>query len=137
MRTHYSIDANLVHAVESLKIFSNFDEIIGGYVGWRKTGYIILGPEEHRRPMLTVFGMQNKHGIDTTTLSPAEARALHPLLYCDDAPVIGYDSQAGYADPHLTTNAYAKRARELGVQIHTNTAVTALDLAGVDRSTQG
>jgi glycine/D-amino acid oxidase-like deaminating enzyme len=98
VRTHYSIDANLVHAVESLKIFSNFDEIVGGYVGWRETGYIILGPEEHRRPMMAVFGMQNKHGIDTTTLSPAEARALHPLLYCDDAPVIGYDSQAGYAD---------------------------------------
>jgi glycine/D-amino acid oxidase-like deaminating enzyme len=130
VRTHYSIDANLVHAVESLKIFSNFDEIVGGYVGWRETGYIILGPEEHRRPMMAVFGMQNKHGIDTTTLSPAEARALHPLLYCDDAPVIGYDSQAGYADPYLTTNAYAKRARELGVQIHTNTAVTALELAG-------
>jgi glycine/D-amino acid oxidase-like deaminating enzyme len=130
VRTHYSIDANLVHAVESLKIFSNFDEIVGGYVGWRETGYIILGPEEHRRPMMAVFGMQNKHGIDTTTLSPAEARALHPLLYCDDAPVIGYDSQAGYADPHLTTNAYAKRARELGVDIHTSTAVTALELAG-------
>jgi glycine/D-amino acid oxidase-like deaminating enzyme len=130
VRTHYSIDANLVHAVESLKIFSNFDEIVGGYVGWRETGYIILGPEEHRRPMMAVFGMQNKHGIDTTTLSPAEARALHPLLYCDDAPVIGYDSQAGYADPYLTTNAYAKRARELGVDIHTSTAVTALELAG-------
>ena len=45
VRTHYSIETNLVQAVESLKIFSNFDEIIGGEVGFRKTGYLIVGPE--------------------------------------------------------------------------------------------
>lgn len=30
VRTHYSIESNLLHAVESLKIFTHFNELIGG-----------------------------------------------------------------------------------------------------------
>jgi len=130
VRTHYSIESNLLHAVESLKIFSHFDDLVGGDPGWRRTGYLILGPEEHREPMVTVFQKQNAYGIDTRVLSGEEAKEFHPLLNTDDVGVIGYDSQAGYADPHLTTYAYAHRAKELGVEVRTETAVTGLSLNG-------
>ncbi len=123
-RTHYSIEVNLVHAVESLKIFSHFDEVVGGESGFRRTGYLIVGPESHREPMQQVFTAQNVHGIDTATLTPAEANQMHPLLQFEDVGVIGYDSMAGYADPYLTTTSYAKRAKEMGVEILTDTAVT-------------
>lgn len=126
VRTHYSIETNLNHAVESLKIFSNFGEIIGGDAGWNRTGYLILGPEEHREPMLAVFARQNERGIDTRILTATEAREMHPLLNYDDAEVIGYDTQAGYADPYLTTTSYANRAKELGVDVRTETAVLGL-----------
>ena len=128
IRTHYSIESNLLHAVASLKIFANFDEIIGGDVGFRRTGYIILGPETHREAMEAVFRQQNEQGIDTAVLTPAEAQEIHPLLNYDDVGVIGYDSFTGYADPYLTTIAYAQRARDLGVTIHTDTAVTGITL---------
>lgn len=128
VRTHYSIEANLNHAVESLHIFSHFHDLIGGDAGWQRTGYLILGPEAHREPMMQVFARQNERGIDTRVLSPQEAAGMHPLLFYDDAEVIGYDTQAGYADPYLTTTSYANRARELGVEIQTGAAVTALDL---------
>lgn len=130
VRTHYSIKANLIHAVESLKIFSHFDETVGGDCGWQQTGYLILGPEEHRAPMLEVFRTQNEHGIDTEVLTPAQAHKIHPLLHLDDIGVIGYDTQTGYCDPHLTTSAYAARARQLGVTIRTGAAVTGLKLNG-------
>lgn len=130
VRTHYSVTTNLVHAVESLKIFAHFDEIVGGDVGWHRTGYLILGPEAHREPMLRVFAEQNAHGIDTAVLDPATAREVHPLLSYHDVEVIGYDTFTGYADPYLTTMAYADRARELGVSILTNTPVTRLGIEG-------
>ena len=38
IRTHYSVEANLVHAAESLKVFEAFDERIGGDVGFQRTG---------------------------------------------------------------------------------------------------
>lgn len=128
VRTHYSITANLVHAVESLKIFADFDEQVGGDVGWQRSGYLIVGPEEHRQPMEAVFRAQNAHGIDTALLTPAEAREIHPLLSFHDVGVIGYDSFTGYADPHLTTTAYARRARDLGVTIRTHTPAAGLRL---------
>jgi sarcosine oxidase, subunit beta len=129
-RTHYSIRTNVEHAVESLKIFEKFEELVGGPSGFRTTGYLILGPEAHREAMETVFHMQNEYGIDTATLSPSEAVAYHPLLNLDDVEVIGYDSRAGYCDPYLTTTTYVQRARGLGVTIHTDTPVTRLALAG-------
>ncbi len=136
VRTHYSIKANLVHAVESLKIFSHFDEIIGGDCGWTQTGYLILGPEEHREPMLQVFRTQNEHGIDTEVLTAKQAQKIHPLLQLDDIDVIGYDTLTGYCDPHLTTTAYATRAQDLGVTIHTDTAVSGLKLNGATKSVE-
>jgi len=126
VRTHYSIETNLNHAVESLKVFSHFADLVGGDAGWRRTGYLILGPEAHREPMLAVFARQNARGIDARVLTPQEAAEMHPLLNYDDAEVIGYDSQAGYADPYLTTTGYANRARELGVDVRVGTTVTGL-----------
>lgn len=130
VRTHYSIEANMVHAVESLKIFANFNEMVGGECGWHRTGYLILGPEEHRQPMETVFRLQNKYGVDTRTLTPAEAHEAHPLLQFDDVGVIGYDTLTGYCDPYLTTTAYAQRAKELGVAVYPDTPATGLRLNG-------
>ncbi len=130
VRTHYSVPSNMLHAVESLKIFTAFDEHIGGDVGWQQTGYLIVGPESHRPAMLDVFHHQNELGIDTTELTPAEAHELHPLLSFHDVGVIGYDSMTGYADPYLTTMAYARRARELGVVLHQETPALALAAQG-------
>lgn len=129
-RTHYSIETNLIHAVESLKIFENFAEIVGGDAGFRRTGYLILGPEEYGEPMQAVFRRQNENGIDTTTVSHEEAAQIHPLLYLGDVEVIGYDTRGGYCDPYLTTTSYARRAQELGVIIETNTPVTGIHFNG-------
>jgi sarcosine oxidase subunit beta len=130
VRTHYSIKANLIHAVESLKIFANFPDIVGGDAGFKKTGYMILGPEEHRQPMEAVFRAQNEHDIDTRILNKEEAIELHPLLQVDDVGVIGFDSQTGYCDPHLVTTSYANRAKELGVTVLTDTPVTGIKQNG-------
>jgi sarcosine oxidase subunit beta len=128
VRTHYSIEANLVHAVESLKIFANFADAVGGACGWHQTGYLILGPDEHRAPMETVFRNQNKYGVDTRILSPEEAREIHPLIQVDDVGVIGYDTLTGYADPYQTATAYAAQAKAAGVSVRPNTPVTGLKL---------
>ena len=126
LRTHYSIHANMIHAVGSLKIYENFHEIVGGDAAFRRTGYVVLGPEEHREDMRRVFRMQREYGVDTAELTPEEARELHPLLRADDVPVIGYDSLGGYCDPHSTTTSYAQRAQDLGVTLYTDSPVIGL-----------
>ena len=130
MRTHYSVRENMVHAVESLKVFERFKEVVGGDAGFHRTGYLVLGPVEHREPMQAVFRAQNELGIDTATLTASEAGKIHPLVRFDDVDVIGYDSLAGYCDPHLTTMSYARRARDLGAIVRTDSPVTGLRLHG-------
>ena len=134
VRTHYSVEANLIHAVESLKVFEDFDEQVGGDIGFQRTGYLILGPEDHREPMLEVFKLQNEQGIDTRVIDAEEAKALHPLLQLDDVEVIGYDTRTGYCDPYLATTAFAKRARDLGVEIRTGVQVQDLAADGIVKS---
>ena len=122
-RSHYTIEANVQHAVESVKIFENFDEIIGGDPGFTRTGQIVIGPEKYRKVMQGVFRTQNKFGSKTQTLTREEAIKIHPLLKLDDADVIGFEYQSGYCDPYLTTTAYAKRAKDLGVRFYTDSKV--------------
>ena len=129
-RSHYTIEANMHHAVESIKIFENFDQIIGGDPNFQRSGYIILGSEEIRTKMETVFKMQNKYGIDTQVLTPKEAKECHPLIQFDDVDVIGYESRTGYCDPYMTTTSYVKRAKDLGVQYFTKTLVTGIQRKG-------
>ncbi len=130
VRTHYSVPANMAHAVASLEIFRRFGETVGGDAGFIETGYLIVGPGEHRESMLSVFHQQNRLGIDTAVLTPEEARGLHPLVSFDDVDVIGYDSMAGYCDPELTTASYARRSRELGATVLPDTPVTGIDVTG-------
>jgi sarcosine oxidase subunit beta len=80
--------------------------------------------------MEAVFRRQNEHGIDTAVLTPQEAQEVHPLLRYDDAGVIGYDSFTGYADPYLTTTAYARRAQDLGVTVQTAAEVNDITFNG-------
>tara|TARA_B100001750_G_scaffold203907_1_gene179985 strand:+ start:5813 stop:6988 length:1176 start_codon:yes stop_codon:yes gene_type:complete len=126
LRTHYSIEYNLLHAAASLNFFKNFEEILGVDAGFHQTGYLILGPEQHKEQMETVFSLQQANGIDTSTLTPEEALSIHPMLNLSDIPVIGYDSMSGYCDPMLATNGYAKRASELGVTISSETEVATI-----------
>ena len=135
-RSHYTIEANMRHAVESIKIFENFDEIVGGDPGFQRSGYIILGPEEFREKMEQVFKMQNKYGIDTQTLTPNDAKQIHPLINYDDVDVIGYESRTGYCDPYLTTTAYAKRAKDLGVKILSGCQVSGIIINGLNKVVQ-
>jgi glycine/D-amino acid oxidase-like deaminating enzyme len=132
-RSHYSIEANVHHAVESIKIFENFDEIIGGDPRFTRTGQIVLGPEKYRPLMESVFSTQNKYGSETQTLTPAEASDLHPLLQFEDVDVIGFESRSGYCDPYLATAAYGRRARDFGVKFFTGTPVNGIQINGTNK----
>ena len=89
--------------------------------------------QKYRPVMESVFCTQNKFGSETQTLTSAEAAKLHPLLQLDDVDVIGFESRSGYCDPYLTTIAYAKRAKDLGVKFFTGTPVTGIRINGVNK----
>jgi sarcosine oxidase subunit beta len=70
--------------------------------------------------------MQADVGAETFVISPEEAQARHPLVAWDDAAVIGFEPNSGYADPYLTTTSFVNAARAKGAVVKSDCAVTGL-----------
>ena len=111
VRTHYSVEANLIHAVESLKVF---EDLTNRWRRYRFPENRLSDPRPGRPPGTDAGSVQTtkRTGDRYRVIDAEEAKALHPLLQLDDVEVIGYDTRTGYCDP-IATTAFAKRARDL------------------------
>lgn len=67
-----------------------------------------------------------KYGIESSVLSPSEAKDVHPLLNVDDIYGALYSPSDGTLDPEGLTKAYAKAAKALGA-----TVIEGVRVAGV------
>src|SRR5256885_174945 len=84
---------------------------------------------ERRQPGAceTRIALRRRRGADVRVLRPDEERRLVPALRVDDLVAGVGGPQDGMAGPAEVTNAYARRARELGVKILEGVEVTALE----------
>ena len=124
LRMHYSNPITAGMAWRSLKVFQDFNELVGYDSGYVKTGYVVIvGPEE-RGPLEENVAMQRNLGIDTGMVSSDDLEELAPMLKADDTGGIAYEPQSGYADPYQVTTAYAQRAKELGAKIYLRCVAT-------------
>ncbi|CAN7666973.1 NAD(P)/FAD-dependent oxidoreductase [Caballeronia sp. LjRoot31] len=130
LRTHYSVRQNVELARSSWHAFNNFaayvedDEASCGLV---KCGYMICAPEGDKlAPLQASLDAQQGMGIEVQLLSKAEARERLPIAQFDDAALIGYEPEAGFADAYLVATGFARSARRRGVKIMENTTVTGL-----------
>ncbi|MEE8187750.1 MAG: FAD-binding oxidoreductase [Kiloniellales bacterium] len=134
VRSHYSVPSNTALTLRSLEMFTGFPDWLehrAADAGFVNSGYIIIAPEgdfaEKLRGNLT---MQADVGAETSVISREEAQEYHPLLNLDDAAVIGYEPNSGYADPYLTTTGFVNAARAKGAVVKSDCAVTGLIEAG-------
>ncbi|CAN7538552.1 FAD-binding oxidoreductase [Caballeronia sp. LjRoot29] len=130
LRTHYSVRQNVELARSSWHAFNNFaayvddDEASCGLV---KCGYMICAPEGDKlAPLQASLDAQQGMGIEVQLLSRAEARERLPIAQFDDAALIGYEPEAGFADAYLVATGFARSARRRGVKFMENTNVTGL-----------
>ncbi|MFQ5689427.1 MAG: NAD(P)/FAD-dependent oxidoreductase [Gemmatimonadota bacterium] len=137
IRQHYSHELTARMALYSLRVFENFEERVGGECGFRRTGWLGFVSEEERAGLEANLALQRSVGIRTGLVSEEELNELMPGLDLTGVAAAAYEPDSGYADPHLTVNAYAAAARRLGATIHLNAAVTGVRfsagrVAGVD-----
>ena len=118
IRMHYSTEVNARLAWESLKIFQNFDETVGGGdAGWVKTGYMVFVTRDSIDGFKQNISMQRSVGIATQIVSREEARELAPAFHLEDDEAFAWEPESGHGDPSGTAMAYATRARELGARV--------------------
>ncbi|MEO6363158.1 MAG: FAD-dependent oxidoreductase [Caldimonas sp.] len=143
LRTHYSVPENVALARLSWAVYERFaaslddDEASAGLV---RCGYLIAAPEGPRLgPLREALAAQESSGIAVERLDARQAAERLPLCRFDDAALIGFEPDAGYADAYLVTTGFARAARRRGVTICEGVAVEGLRregarVVGVDSS---
>jgi sarcosine oxidase subunit beta len=124
VRMHYTNETESKMAFESLKVFQNFNEIVGGDCGWSPVGFVQLVKHEHRDALHRNIARQQKMGIDTRVIDDKELRELLPGVVIDDVGGAAYEKHSGFADPNATAFGFAAGAARLGATIETGTQVT-------------
>ena len=130
LRMHYSNEVTALMAWESLKIYRDFQGIIGGPSNFVNTGYLLLADADNASALEQNVSMQRALGINTKMVSHENVEEIAPMINVSDAAVLAYEPESGYADPYLVTTTYAKRAKERGAQLHLNAHVTGIEVAG-------
>lgn len=123
LRQHYGTRLMARLARESLEVFRNFPDAVGGTAGFVQTGYVIVVDQADRPALEHNVALQRSVGVETFLLEPEDIQELAPGIYTDDVAAGAYEPETGYADPHLTTLAFAERAREGGARILQHTLV--------------
>lgn len=130
IRMHYSNEVHARLAWQSLEIFRNFDQIIGGDCGFVETGFLVLAGEDEAEAFQGNITMQQQAGIQTSIISHEEAREIAPGFYVDDCAGIAYEPLSGYADASGAAYAYATRARQLGARMRLQASAAGVEVSG-------
>ena len=130
IRMHYSTEVNARLAWKSCAIFESFDEIVGGDVGWVKTGFMVFVPEDSIDGLHANITMQQSVGIDTHIVSHDEARELAPAFALGETEAFAWEPESGYGDPSGTALAYSTRARDMGAKVVLESPVTSVEISG-------
>ncbi|RMF36487.1 MAG: FAD-binding oxidoreductase [Chloroflexi bacterium] len=130
IRQHYSNELTARMALYSLRVFQNFDEVVGGECGFTQTGFVVLVAAEDREGLEANVALQRGVGIQTEIIPPEALHELMPGLETADLVAAAYEPESGYADPYLTVNAYASAARRHGAQLFLNSEVVGVRFAG-------
>jgi len=124
VRQHYSNDFTIRMARDSLRIFQQFDDRIGGDCGFLPTGLIVIVNEQDAPSLQANVKMQQEQGVDTQLISAPEVSEAAPGYSGEGVALACYEPETGVADPMATTYCFAKRARDYGASIREGVTVT-------------
>ncbi|MEI7298353.1 FAD-binding oxidoreductase [Paraburkholderia tropica] len=134
LRTHYSVRQNVELARSSWWAFNNFADYLGdeeASCGLVKCGYMICAPEGDKLdPLAASLRAQQEIGIEVQLLDRQAAQARLPIARFDDAALIGFEPEAGFADAYLVATSFARSARRRGVKVMEGVRVTGLAREG-------
>jgi sarcosine oxidase subunit beta len=121
-------------AKKSWSVFQDFAGYLGdeeASAGLVKCGYLICAPEGPKlEPLRAALAGQERMGVEVRLIDQAEARNRLPIAQFDDAALIGFEPEAGFADAYLVATGFARAARRLGVKIMEGVNVERLLLDG-------
>jgi len=130
VRMHYSFPTEVELALVSLRMFQNWQEIVGALGDFRKTGFVrIVHPNETERLKLNVE-MQRELGAKVELMDRHQLRELEPDWNVDDVELAAYEPDSGYGDGAGVAGDFLSAARDLGAIYSSRTQATDLIVDG-------
>ncbi len=130
VRAQFSTPVNIQMSRYSIDFFSTFDEVVGHPADYRAHGYLFCATNERQlnylianRERQTALGVKN-----VEIVSREDIAAFVPQLRVDD--IIGgtFCQTDGFVDPHSVMMGFMLKARERGVRLSLDTAVTGIEV---------
>ncbi|MCZ6833305.1 MAG: FAD-dependent oxidoreductase [Acidobacteria bacterium] len=135
VREQFSSEINIRMSHYSLDAYARFAQEMDQDIDYKRAGYMFLAPTEATaRALRQNVAVQNKLGVNSRLITASEAREHVRDLFVDDIQAAAYNARDGYVDPASICQGYVHRARDMGVEFRTSTAVTGINLQG-DRVT--
>ncbi len=128
IRMQWSTETNVRLMQESVELCKRFAGELGVNVWLRQGGYLFLASTAAERARMEKnVALQNRCGVPTRMLTPAEARAIVPELDVTGVECACYNPRDGIIFPWPFLWGYANQAAARGVEIHTFTDVQAIE----------
>src|SRR2546423_4132172 len=124
VRQHYSNDFTVRMAKDSLAVFQQFADHVGGDCGFITTGMIVLTDEQGAESLRANVHMQQEQGVNTRLIGVGEVSEVAPGYNGEGVALACYEPDTGVTDPMATTFSFAQRARDHGATILEGVAVT-------------
>jgi sarcosine oxidase subunit beta len=118
VRQHYTNEVAIRLAVRAAAMFANSEEELGGPVGFRQLGYMVIAPPEEAQALRDVVPVQQGLGVKTELLTPEEVAERWPELQLDGIALACFEETSGYANPVLTVQSLVESARRRGLHVH-------------------
>jgi sarcosine oxidase subunit beta len=130
VRQHYSNPVTARMALQSLHVWENFPDLIGGDSVFTKTGFLIGVRPEDVEGLQANINMQQSIGIQTKFVTPQEMSDIDPELNLDFLGGGAYEPDSGYCDASAAANGFAKAAQAMGLRLRTGVRARGFQIEG-------
>lgn len=125
IRAQFSSSVSAALSKESIAVWESFDKLFGTEISYRRPGYLFLARRESTAGQFREnVREQNRLGVDSEFLAPAEAEEQCPELQTEKFCGATYRAADGFADPHLALQGFSTAASERGAEVRTGVTVT-------------
>ena len=115
---HYDLESDARLAWASFPYFRAWQDMVGaGDCSFVRTGFLQIMPEALADAVRANVAMQQRIGILTRTVEPADIADLVPGAVTDDIGIGAYEADSGYADPSGTAAGFMAAARGRGARL--------------------
>ncbi len=131
VRMHYDLELESRLAWASYPYFAGWAARVGeGDAGFVRTGFLQLVPGAVAGALRANVAAQQRIGIPTEAIGPAEVARLVPGIVTEDIEVAAYEPLSGYADPTGTAAGFLAAARRAGARFVRSCSVSSLVVDG-------